>query len=240
MWINTMKYNPYISQLSLGLYSVLLGALLTSCGMMSNSSEMKSGMNSAPMDHSKMGGMSGGSMAPMQHSSSDLGPADADYDLRFIDGMTPHHEGALTMANEVLKKSTRPELKALATGILKAQATEISQLKQWRKDWYPKAPAQPVAWHEQMGHMMPMTPDQISAMRMDMDLGAADGGFDQRFLAAMIPHHEGAIVMAKDLLAKSTRPEMKKLAQDILTSQQAEIDQMKAWQTAWGKVSPKP
>jgi uncharacterized protein (DUF305 family) len=87
---------------------------------------------------------------------------------------------------------------------------------------------------------MPMTTEQISAMRMDMDLGAADAGFDQRFLAAMIPHHEGAIVMAQDLLAKSTRPEMKKLAQDILTSQQAEIDQMKGWQTAWGAPPPKP
>jgi uncharacterized protein (DUF305 family) len=235
-----MQYKLYLSRVSLGVYSIVLGGLLTACGMTSPPAEMKSDAKMAPMDHSKMGGMSGGSMAPMQHSSSDLGPADADYDLRFIDGMTPHHEGALVMANEVLKKSTRPELKTLATGILKAQATEISQLKQWRKDWYPKASDQPVAWHEPMGHMMPMTTEQISAMRMDMDLGAADGGFDQRFLAAMIPHHEGAIVMAKDLLAKSTRPEMKKLAQDILTSQQAEIDQMKGWQTAWGTPPPKP
>jgi uncharacterized protein (DUF305 family) len=235
-----MQYKLYLSRVSLGVYSIVLGGILTGCGMTSPPGEMKSDAKMAPMDHSTMGGMNGGSMTPMQHSSSDLGPADADYDLRFIDGMTPHHEGALVMANEVLTKSTKPELKALATGILKTQATEISQLKQWRQDWYPKAPAQPVAWHEQMGHMMPMTTEQISAMRMDMDLGAADAGFDQRFLAAMIPHHEGAIVMAKDLLAKSTRPEMKKLAQDILTSQQAEIDQMKAWQTAWGTPPPKP
>ncbi len=233
-----MKRQPNFSRVSLMFHSILWGGLLTSCGMMSNSSEMKSSSNSAPV-HSTMGGMTGGSMAPMNHSSSDLGPADADYDLRFIDGMIPHHEGALVMANEVLKKSTKPELKTLATAILKTQTTEINQLKQWRQAWYPKAPAQPVAWHAQMGHMMPMTTGQISAMRMDMDLGAADGGFDQRFLAAMIPHHEGAIVMAKDLLAKSKRPEMKKLAQDILTSQQAEIDQMKGWQKAWVTSQPK-
>jgi uncharacterized protein (DUF305 family) len=39
--------------------------------------------------------------------------------------------------------------------------------------------------------------------------------------------------MAKDVLMKSTRPEMKQLARNILTSQQKEIDQMKQWRKAW-------
>jgi uncharacterized protein (DUF305 family) len=51
----------------------------------------------------------------------------------------------------------------------------------------------------------------------------------------MIPHHEGALVMAKDVLSKSKRPETKKLAQAILTSQLKEIDQMKQWRKAWYK-----
>jgi uncharacterized protein (DUF305 family) len=51
----------------------------------------------------------------------------------------------------------------------------------------------------------------------------------------MIPHHQGALVMAKDVLNKSKRPEMKQLAQEILTSQQKEIDQMKQWRQAWYK-----
>jgi uncharacterized protein (DUF305 family) len=41
--------------------------------------------------------------------------------------------------------------------------------------------------------------------------------------------------MAKDVLGKSKRPEIKKLAQDILSSQQKEIDQMKQWRKAWYK-----
>jgi uncharacterized protein (DUF305 family) len=45
----------------------------------------------------------------MSYSSMDLGIADADYDLRFIDGMTPHHQGAIAMAEDVLKNSQRPE-----------------------------------------------------------------------------------------------------------------------------------
>jgi uncharacterized protein (DUF305 family) len=231
------------SSLTLGaLFSTIATAvILNACSAPPRSPQSTSETSTtmASMDHGSMGHGSMAKPGAMVHSASDLGPADADYDLRFIDGMIPHHEGALVMANKVLKKSNRPELKALATAILKTQTAEIDQLKQWRSTWYPKASAKPMAWHGAMGHMMPMPPEQISAMRMDMDLGAADTGFDQRFLAAMIPHHQGAIVMAKDLLAKSKRPEMQKLAQAILASQQPEIDQMKSWQTSWQPPSPK-
>lgn len=49
----------------------------------------------------------------------------------------------------------------------------------------------------------------------------------------MIPHHESAVVMAKDALQKSQRPEIRKLAQDIISSQQKEIEQMQQWRKAW-------
>jgi uncharacterized protein (DUF305 family) len=70
-------------------------------------------------------------------------------------------------------------------------------------------------------------------MRMDRPLGKADKQFDLRFLNAMIPHHEGAVQMAKDLQQKSKRPQMIELAKNIITSQQAEIDKMKQWRKAW-------
>ena len=92
-----------------------------------------------------------------------------------------------------------------------------------------------MAYHAQMGHMMEMSPEQMKAMMMNTDLGAADAEFDKRFIDAMIPHHEGALTMGKDALSKSKRSEIKKLAQDILTSQQKEIDQMKQWRQAWYK-----
>jgi len=50
--------------------------------------------------------------------------------------MIPHHEGALTMANQVLHNSDRPELQALARNILVTQQAEIDQMQQWRRAWY--------------------------------------------------------------------------------------------------------
>ncbi|MBW4623969.1 MAG: DUF305 domain-containing protein [Brasilonema octagenarum HA4186-MV1] len=184
----------------------------------------KQQMNHGGMNHS----------SDMNHSM-DLGSADANYDLRFIDAMTPHHEGAVVMAKVALQKSKRPEIKKLAQEIIKAQNKEIAELKQWRTAWYPKASSTPMAWNTQMNHMMEMSPEQSKAMRMDMDLGAADSEFDLRFINAMIPHHEAAVTMAQDALNKSKRPEIKKLAQNIITSQQQEIAQMKKWRQAWYK-----
>jgi uncharacterized protein (DUF305 family) len=172
----------------------------------------------------------------MQHGMSmDLGPADVDYDLRFIDSMIFHHQGAVDMAEEVLTKSQRPEMQKLAQDIITAQKQEIEQMKQWRKTWYSKASDTPMALHAPMGHMMAMSEDMKKSMMMSMDLGKADADFDLRFINAMIPHHEGALVMAKDALSKTKRAEIKKLSQDILTSQQQEIEQMKQWRKDWYK-----
>ena len=131
------------------------------------------------------------------------------------------------MAEDVLKNSQRPELKKLAQEIIQAQKKEIAQMAEWRKAWYPTAGEKLMMWHAESNHMMEMTPEFRRNMMMSVDLGRADDKFDLRFLDAMIPHHEGALVMAKDAIAKSKRPEIQKMAQEILSSQQAEIDQMK-------------
>jgi uncharacterized protein (DUF305 family) len=182
-----------------------------------------------PMDHSNMnhGNMNHGNMM------MDLGPADANFDLRFIDAMIPHHQGAVEMAKEAQQKSKRPEIKKLAADIIKSQDQEIAEMKQWRQAWYPKASSTPMAYDSKAGQMMPMSADQMKGMMMSMDLGAADDQFDLRFINAMIPHHQGAVTMAQDALNQSKRPEIKKLAQAIITSQEKEIAQMKQWRKSW-------
>ncbi|MCU0535829.1 MAG: DUF305 domain-containing protein [Hydrococcus sp. Prado102] len=201
--------------------STAFGGMLTACS--SNPPAIEA--NNKQMQHEGM-----------EHNMEmDLGPIDTDYDLRFIDAMILHHQGAVVMAKEVQQKSTRPEMKQLADEIIEAQEKEIAQMQLWRKTWYPKAGEQPMAWHSQMGHTIAMSPEQMKAMRMDMDLGQANAEFDLRFLNAMIPHHEGALKMAQDVLSKSKRPEIMQLAENIISSQQKEIDQMKQWRQAWYK-----
>lgn len=170
---------------------------------------------------------------PHDMADMDLGPKDENFDLRFIDGMILHHQGAIAMAEAVLANSSRDDMKQLAQAIIAAQQQEIEQMQQWRQAWYPAASDTPMMYHAEMNHMMPMTEEMQAAMMMNVDLGAADEQFDLRFLNAMIPHHEGALVMAQQVLERSSRPELLALAQNIIATQQQEIDQMQQWRQAW-------
>ena len=67
-------------------------------------------------------------------------------------------------------------------------------------------------------------------------LGSLNGkDFDLEFVKQMIPHHEGAVQMAKEALQRSGREEIKILANAIIKSQETEIKQMKNWQADWSK-----
>ncbi|OYD96332.1 DUF305 domain-containing protein [Nostoc sp. 'Peltigera membranacea cyanobiont' 210A] len=208
------------------------GGLITGCTSTASQNQSQAPKETATNAKDKQMMNHGGGMT--NHSMGmDLGPADANFDLRFIDAMIPHHQGAVEMANVAQQKSKRPEIKKLADNIIKSQNQEITQMKQWRQAWYPKAGDKPMAYNSQMGHMMEMSSDQMQTMMMSQDLGAADAEFDLRFINAMIPHHEGAVTMGKDALSKSKRPEIKKLAQEIIKAQDIEIKQMQQWRKAW-------
>ena len=58
--------------------------------------------------------------------------------------------------------------------------------------------------------------------------------FDKAFTADMIAHHQGAIDMANLAKANAKHAEIKSLADDIVSAQTKEIDQMKMWQAEWG------
>lgn len=74
--------------------------------------------------------------------------------------------------------------------------------------------------------------DMMNSMTMGLQNKTGDD-FDRAFLAEMIVHHEGAVEMAKQVLENSKRPELIKLANDILSAQTKEIEMMKNWQKIW-------
>ncbi len=65
-------------------------------------------------------------------------------------------------------------------------------------------------------------------MHKEMDI-AFSGDADADFVRSMIPHHQGAIEMAKVMLANGKDPELKKLARSIIAEQEKEIGRMRAW-----------
>ena len=70
-----------------------------------------------------------------------------------------------------------------------------------------------------------------SMERMDRQMATApmNGNVDHDFASMMIPHHKGAIDMAKAELIYGKNPVMRRLAQEILVDQQSEIDAMRLW-----------
>jgi uncharacterized protein (DUF305 family) len=166
-------------------------------------------------------------------------PADSnDADVSFVTDMIPHHEQAVAMSALVSDRSTNPEVVKLAAGISAAQGPEIETMKVFLVQWTGgEAPAGGQersdpgngvgGGHEghDMGTMqMPGMVDDATMAKLGSLKGA---DFDTLWLQSMIGHHEGAIAMAKTELADGANVDGKKLAQDIITTQEAEITQMK-------------
>lgn len=68
-----------------------------------------------------------------------------------------------------------------------------------------------------------------------VDLGKADKYVDLRYLNAMIAHHGGAMLLAEQAKEKTKRPEIKKLAEDILAGEPKAIDELYQWKKDWYK-----
>ncbi|MEI7709356.1 MAG: DUF305 domain-containing protein [bacterium] len=76
--------------------------------------------------------------------------------------------------------------------------------------------------------------DMMQGMMSGLE-GKTGDAFDKEFLAEMIAHHKGAVEMAQAVLKTSKRPELLKLATDIITAQTKEITMMQDWQKTWFK-----
>jgi uncharacterized protein (DUF305 family) len=195
--------------------------------------------NATPMNSSAANSNMMNSNMTMNHDSkshsgmqSDANAANAPYDLQFIDTMTHHHEGAIEMAEMALRKSQNEELKRFAQKIVDDQRREIQEMTDWRKQWF--GGDAPAAKNMQMpgmaDSMKMMTPEHMKMM------GAMSGApFDTHFLEMMIPHHQGAVVMAKEAQQKSQKAEIKTLAGEIIKAQDSEIKQMNDWKAKWTK-----
>ncbi|MGI9107180.1 MAG: DUF305 domain-containing protein [Pyrinomonadaceae bacterium] len=164
----------------------------------------------------------------MDHSMMRSSPnaASQPYDLQFIDTMVAHHQGAVEMASAAETKARHAELKEFARKIVNDQEREIAEMRRLRRQWYAGTP---LALNMEMPGMM----DSMGGMDMNRMNAATGNDFDLMFIDMMTPHHTGAVVMSREALTKAEHPEIKQLAQQIITAQEREIAQMQKWKEAW-------
>ncbi|WP_082937790.1 MULTISPECIES: DUF305 domain-containing protein [unclassified Gordonia (in: high G+C Gram-positive bacteria)] len=162
-------------------------------------------------------------------------------DVTFNQMMIPHHQQAIAMADLVPSRTDNTAVRELATQIKNAQQPEINQMTERLRSWGVSTTpeSQSAQDHGSMDH------GSMDHGSMDMGDGAEGMGmmseqemtamenargqeFDTLWLKGMIAHHQGAIDMAKTELADGIDPASRALAEQITTSQQAEIDRMRS------------
>lgn len=148
-----------------------------------------------------------------------------DADVTFAQGMIPHHEQAVEMAQLAADRAESDEVLDLAARIEAAQAPEIEEMTAWLEDWDEEVPSgSGMEDHSGMGAGSGM--GMMSAEDMEALMGASGDDFDRMFLEMMIVHHEGALEMAESQIVDGEFPDAIALAERIVDTQQAEIDEM--------------
>lgn len=139
-------------------------------------------------------------------------------DRAFVAEMVPHHKSAVAMAQIAQARGTSTFVKQLASDIIRTQTDEIGTMR------YQDSKLDDAG--VKTGKLGVSTDDM--GMSMDTNSLKTATPFDPAFLKMMIPHHSGAITMAKIELAKGNDPALKKLATAIITAQQRELARMRA------------
>lgn len=155
----------------------------------------------------------------------------------FLEAMVPHHESAVAMAMLAKRRAEHPRVSELGEAIIYAQEKEIAQMKDVHKRLF----GQPLLANEDAHSQLGLSAEQAGMMH-GMEAASTlkeEKPFDRAFIDEMVPHHQGAIRMARAVLAKSEDEEIQRLAKRIASSQSGEIRAMNRWRKIWyGTTSP--
>jgi uncharacterized protein (DUF305 family) len=166
-------------------------------------------------------------------SGTMAGDGSRETDGAFIAEMTTHHDAAIEMAQMAQKRAEHREVRELADDIVAAQSEEIARMEEMHQRLFGERIGD--SDHGSMG---------MPADEMGMDMNAMMGlenakSFDRAFIDAMVPHHQGAIRMARVELERGSDPEVHELAEAIIEAQAGEIEMMNGWRERWyGEPSP--
>ncbi len=203
---------------------------LQSCDNTNNTTknEMDSSMPHMMQDDSMNSGKMQMDNGIMQSLSSTMGKMNemkmtGDFDLDFVNMMIIHHQAAIDMSEVEIAKGTDTQMKTMAQNIVTAQKAEIEQLHRFVKNYkMPEVKKMNGEMHHELSETMKDMMDKMNNMQMT-------GNTDKDFAMMMKSHHEGAVKMAEDELSHGKQYEIKKMARKIITDQNKEIIDFKAW-----------
>ncbi|MBA3638695.1 MAG: DUF305 domain-containing protein [Acidobacteriota bacterium] len=156
-----------------------------------------------------------------------LRPGASAADVKFMQGMIGHHAQAVEMT-ELLETRTRSAtMRKLAERIQVSQDDEMKMMREWLESHGAAAPGE----HAHHAPGAPLMPGMLTAQEMDRLTAASGESFDRLFLEYMIKHHEGALVMVKDLFATpgaAQDADIYAFASDVNADQRMEIARMTA------------
>ena len=155
-------------------------------------------------------------IAPLAQASGSRG----SFDRKFMREMIGHHAMAVEMAEMAVEKSTHPELKRVSEGIVRSQSAEIKRMQRWLTRWYGvKAPSHDMSEH-----------DMKDMEELEQSTGPA---FELRFMSLMTVHHTLAVERAGIAARRARHPQLRRLARQMVTAQEREIDQFREWTVEW-------
>ena len=156
-----------------------------------------------------------------------LSPAD----VQFMQGMIMHHAQAVEMTALIESHTTNKDLRLLGARISHSQSDEINFMKRWLAA-RGEPLSQPMPDMPGMDKSMDMSqhqmlmPGMLTAKQMEALRKAKGEEFDRLFLTGMIQHHNGALIMVKDLFDNAGAgqdAELFSFATDVDSGQRAEI-----------------
>ena len=126
-------------------------------------------------------------------------PPPSAADVRFMQGMIMHHQQAIEMTALIPSHTDNKDLQLLGARISRSQDDEIKFMKRWLTARGESTSMPMSADMPGMHHQMPLMPGMLTPEQMAALREARGRQFDRLFLAGMIQHHNGALIMVKDL-----------------------------------------
>ena len=154
-------------------------------------------------------------------------------DVSFMQGMIPHHEQALIMAELVSERTNQAELGQIAGRIKASQKDEIEFMQSWLGDRDEPVSNNDMSMrHSHSDHANRSIMKGMATPEQMAELAAANAtAFDRLFLQLMIAHHEGAVEMVENLLdqpGSAYDPVLFEFVGDVKNDQRVEIERMHA------------